>query len=61
MSINLLYIEGTSENLWFMLRSHKIKLTFYTEMTLHKLFSKPKDRVATEDKKQYCLSSSLLW
>ena len=50
MSINLLYVEGTSEKLWFMLRSHKIKMTFYTEMTLHKLLCKPKDRVATEDK-----------
>ena len=32
------------------LRSHKIRLTFYTEMTLRKLLCKPKDRVATEDK-----------
>ena len=33
MSINLLYIEGTSEKLWHILRSHKIT-TFYTESTL---------------------------
>ena len=50
MSINLPYIEGTSEKLWRILRSHKIRSTFYTENTLHKLLCKPKDRVATEDK-----------
>ena len=50
MSKNLLYIEGTSENLRHILRSHKIRSTFYTENTLHKLLCKPKDRVATEDK-----------
>ena len=50
MSINLAYIEGTSEKLQCILRSHKIRSTFYTEMTLCKLLCKPKDRVATEDK-----------
>ena len=50
MSINLLYVEGTSEKLWRILRSHKIRSTFYTEKTLRKLLCKPKDRVATEDK-----------
>ena len=50
MSINLLYIEGTSEKLQRICRSHKIKSTFYTEMTLCKLLCKPKDRVAKEDK-----------
>ena len=50
MSINLLYVEGTSEKLWRILRSHKIRSTFYIEMTLHKLLCKPKDRVPTEDK-----------
>ena len=54
ISINLLYVEGTSEKLWRTLRSHKIRLTFYTEITLHKLLCKPKDWVATEDK-NYCL------
>ena len=49
-SVNLLYVEGTSEKLWRILRSHKIRSTFYTEMTLRKLLCKPKDRVATEDK-----------
>ena len=50
MSINLPYVEGTSEKLRRILRSHKIRSTFYTENTLRKLFCKPKDRVATEDK-----------
>ena len=44
------YVEDTSEKLWCILRSHKIRSTFYTENTLHKLLCKPKDRVATEDK-----------
>ena len=34
MSINLLYVEGTSEKLRHILRSHKIRSTFYTESTL---------------------------
>ena len=50
MIINLPYVEGTSEKLRRILRSHKIRSTFYTEMTLRKLLCKPKDRVATEDK-----------
>ena len=50
MSIRLLHVEGTSEKLRRMLRYHKIRSTFYTEMTLRKLLCKPKDRVATEDK-----------
>ena len=50
MSINLLYIEGTSEKLWCILKSHKIRSTFYTEMFLHKLLWKPKDCIATEYK-----------
>ena len=37
MSINLLYFEGTSEKLWRVLGSHKIRSTFYTEKTFHKL------------------------
>ena len=51
ISINLPYVEGTSEKLRRILRSHKIRSTFYTEMTLRKLLCKPKDRVAIEDKK----------
>ena len=50
MSINLLYVEGTSEKLWRILRSHKIRSTFYTEKALRKLLCQPKDQVATEDK-----------
>ena len=50
-SINLPYVEGTSEKLWCIFRSHKIRSTFYTEITLHKVLCKSKDRVATEDKK----------
>ena len=50
MSINLPYVEGTSEKLRRILRSHKIRSTFCTEMTLCKLICKPKGRVATEDK-----------
>ena len=52
ISINLMYVEGTSEKLRHILRSHKIRSTSYTEMTLHKHFCKQKDRVA---KKQYHL------
>ena len=50
MSRNLPYVEGTSEKLRRILRSYKIRSTFYTENTLRKLLCKPKDRVATEDK-----------
>ena len=55
MSINLPYVENTSEKLRRLLGSHKIRSTFYTENTLRKLLCKPKDRVATEDKKECCL------
>ena len=50
MSINLPNIEDTSEHLRLILRSHKIRSSFYTEKTLRKLLCKPKDRVAAEDK-----------
>ena len=43
MSINLPYVDGTSEKLQRILRSHKIRSTFYTENTLRKLLCKPKD------------------
>ena len=33
MSINIQYVEGTSEKLRRILRSHKIKSNFYTEKT----------------------------
>ena len=47
ISIILPYVEGTSEKLQSILRSDKIRSTFYTEMALSKLPCKPKDRVAT--------------
>ena len=47
MSINLPYVEGTSEKLRRIPRSHKISSTFYTESTMQKLLCKPKDQVAT--------------
>ena len=50
MSINLAYVKGTSEKIPCILRSHKIRLTFYTGKTLCKLLWKAKDQVATEDK-----------
>ena len=50
MSINLLNVESLSEKLWHILRSHKIRSTFYPESALRKPFCKPKVRVATEDK-----------
>ena len=43
-------VQGTSKKLWCILKSHKIRYTFYTESTLCKLLCKPKDSVATEDK-----------
>ena len=50
MSINLPYVQGTTEKLRHILTSHKIRSTFSTEINLRKLLCKPKDRVATEDK-----------
>ena len=50
MSINLPNVEGTGEKLRCILRSRKIRSTFYTEITLRKLIYKPKDQIATEDK-----------
>ena len=46
MSINLPYVEGTTEKLRCILRSHKKRSTFHTG----KLLCKPKDQVATEYK-----------
>ena len=43
ISINLPYVEGISEKLQCILRSHKIRSTFYNEKTLHKLLCKPQD------------------
>ena len=44
-NINLPYVEGKT-----ILRSHKIRSTFYTKSTLRKFLCKLKGRVATEDK-----------
>ena len=49
MSINLPYIEGNSEKLWCILKSQKIRSTFYTGRTWCKLLCKPEDRVSTKD------------
>ena len=43
ISINLPYVEGTSEIRRRILRSHEITFTFYTENTVRKLHFKPKD------------------
>ena len=50
MSINLPDVECTSEKLRHILRSQKVRSTFYTEKTLRKLLCKPKNQVAAEDK-----------
>ena len=50
ISIDLPYVDGTNEKLRRILRSHKIRFTFYTQKTLCKLLCKPRDRVFTEDK-----------
>ena len=42
MSINLPGVEGASEKLRCILKSHKIRSTFYTQSTLHKLLFKSK-------------------
>ena len=60
ISINLPYVEGTSEKLRRILRSHKIRSTFYTENTLRKLLCKPKDRIATGDKSNIVYAIELL-
>ena len=49
MSMSLPYIEGTSEKLRRILKSHKIRFTFYTGSTLCKLLCKAIDWVAKED------------
>ena len=50
MSVNLSYVKVSSKKPKYILRSHKIRSTFYTESTLQKFLYKPKDRVATKDK-----------
>ena len=50
MSISLPYVEVATEKLQRILKSHKIRSTFYIERTLRKLLCKSKNWVATEDK-----------
>ena len=51
MSINLLHTEETSEKRQRILRSHKMRSTFYNENTMRKLLCKPIEyQVAPEEK-----------
>ena len=50
ISVNLSHVEGTSEKLWRILRSHKVRPTFYTENTLRELLCKLRNGIATEAK-----------
>ena len=50
MSINLPYVEGTSEKIVHILRSQKIRPNFYTESTSRELAFKPKDPIPTKGK-----------
>ena len=43
-------VEGTNEKLRCIIRSHRIRSSFYTVNTLCKLLCKPRSRVVTEDK-----------
>ena len=43
MGKNLPDVESTSEKLWRILRSQKIRSTFSTKSTLHKLLFKPEN------------------
>ena len=44
-------VEGAREKLQRVLKSHKIRLTFYTESTLRKFLCELTDRVTTENEK----------
>ena len=50
MSMKAPYIKGTSEKILRLVRSYKIRSTFYAENILRKLFYKIKERVTIEDK-----------
>ena len=50
IGINSPYIDSTSKKLGCILRSYKMRSTFYTEIIWNKLLCKPKDRIATEEK-----------
>ena len=43
ISIDIPYLEESSEKLWRIFRFHKIRSTFYTGSTLRKLLCKPQD------------------
>ena len=60
ISVNLPYVEGTSRKPRHILRSHKVRSTFYIKSTLRKLLYKPKDQVGTEDKKISLMKYTLL-
>ena len=51
MIINLPYIEDTNKKLLRILRSHKIRSTFYTEGTLRKLLCKLNNQVVAKEGK----------
>ena len=51
ISVNLPCVEGISRKPRHILRSHKVRSTFYIKSTLRKLLYKPKYQVGTEDKK----------
>ena len=53
MSINWVYTQSAVEKRWYILRSHKIGSTFYSESTFCKLSCESKDWVTTEDKRNF--------
>ena len=55
ISVNLPCVEGISRKPRHILRSHKVRSTFYI-----KLLYKPKDQVGTEDKKISFMKYTLL-
>ena len=50
ISVNLSHVAGTSEKLWRILRSHKVRPTLYTENNLRELLCKLRNGIATEAK-----------
>ena len=60
VSMNLPYVKGTTEKLQRILRSQKIRSTFYTENALHKLRCKLTDRETTDKKKISCMKMTIV-
>ena len=60
ISVNLPCVEGTCGKPQHILRSHKVRSTFYIKSTLRKLLYKPKDQVGTKDKKISFMKYTLL-